>query len=622
MYSNETNQLIELIYESAIKPSKWTELLNALAEFVDHIETQSNASDSQEMLSIKPSIENVINIKNQESNASLSETLKLVTSIDSDSERLPEISQANELLIGHFARALKIAKKLVDLDDQHEAVLSLLDRMPIALVLVNAKSQIIETNTLADELLFLKNGIQISSNTLDAGEENNKRIFSTVEKMSIHDPAVTRGQSLSITNNITQNNIMLFIAPLKQQGGNQKASVAIFISQRQSHILKLPIEFSEQYSLTKKEIHITEQLVRGLSIKEISEESNVSQHTVRSQVKSVMKKTATSRQAELVSLVYNGIGDLTHSVSDGLRVKKSGLLNKTKIVTQSYKTLELDDGRNLAYSEYGDPGGEPVFHCHSIFGSRLELAFNADKIAKQKSVRLIVLDRPGYGASDPNPDASFVNWSKDLVQLADYLNIEKFSLTGYVMGGMYALACAHEIPERLKRVASISNGMVPESSADYKKFIPFYRMNIRLAKYMPKAYGLISSVLIRGALSDPSSFVDQMSEKLGQADRDIMDTSNFKSELVVSLQEAFIQGGKASSKEMIQFLHDWSFELPAIKVPVDLWHGSSDVHQPQVLTERFAEHIKHTRLYIREGHGHYMFFTHWEEILDALLEKE
>lgn len=619
MQNRNTNKLIELIYESAVNPSKWTELLNAVAEFVEHVEKKADITE-QNLLSVIPDI---TSLKNKESNTSLSETLKSITSLEDEEENLTiNVSEINELLMGHFARAIKIAKRLVDADEQHSAVLSLLDRMPISLVLVDAKSQVIETNTLADEILSSDCGLHIEEDNLSLGSENNKRLLDAVEIMAKHDPAVTRGQSLSITNEDTKNNIMLFLAPIRQHTSQQRASVAVFISQRKSLPLSLPKEFSKQYGLTSKELEITGQLVRGLSVKDISDESGVTQNTVRSQVKSILKKTSTSRQAELVSLVYNGMSDFISSVPEIQPNNSSGILNKTKPMVKEYKTLKLHDGRNLAYMEYGDPKGEPVFHCHGIFSSKLELAFNAHEIALKKSVRLIVLDRPGYGASDPNPEASFVNWPKDLVQLADHLDIGKFSLTGYVMGGMYALACAHELPERIKRVASISNGMMPESSSDYKEYIPFYRMNIRLAKYMPKAYGLISSILIKGALSDPDSFIEQMSENLNKPDRDIMDSPSFKRELVTSLKEAFVQGGRASSREMVQFTHDWSFKLSDIKIPVDLWHGKSDCHQSQKLNERFAEHINDTKLFIIEDAGHYMFFTHWEEILESLLSPQ
>ena len=618
---NNTNRLIELIYEAAITPSKWTELLTALAELVEQSDESLNIVYREQSLLLPT---NDANTDDNESSISISETLKYITNIEYQETKSysSNVVQDNDFLLRHFARAIEIAKRLVDVEEQHNAVLSLLERMPIALILADAKGQVIETNTLADEILIAKGGLAICSNILASTGESNGRLLGAIEQMSKHDPAITSGQSLSITNEKTQNNIMLFIAPLRQHGTKQKASVAIFVSQRSSLPISLPKEFSEQYGLTNKEREVTQQLVRGLSIKDISEESTVTEHTVRSQVKSILKKTSTSRQAELVSLVYNGLSTFVNSIPSNTHNSRDGLLNNVTLQQQDYKVLQLTDGRNLAYLEYGDPNGEPVFHCHSIFGSRLELAFNAHDIAKQKSVRLIVLDRPGYGASDPNPDGTFANWSKDLVQLADFLNIGKFSLTGYVMGGMYALACAHEIPERLKRVASISNGMMPESSSDYKEFIPFYRMNIRLAKYLPKAYGLISSILIKGALSDPDSFVDQMSENLNQEDKKIMKSHHFKTSLVTSLKEAFLQGGKVCSREMVEFTHDWSFELSAIKVPVDIWHGSSDCHQPQILSERFTKHIKNTRLFIKEAPGHYMFFSHWDEILDNLLQKE
>lgn len=617
MYNSNTNKLIELIYESAIDPSKWTELLNTLAEFVEHMENKPDSlSSEQNLLSVMPNLDGT---GNNDSNTSISETLKSITDINIK-ESLPEINQTNDLLTGHFARALKIAKRLVDIDEQHNIVLSLLDRMPIALVLVDSDAKIIETNTLADELLISGTGLSIKSNKLDIGVENNERLFTAIQSMSKHDSAITQGQSLSISNDNSKNNIMFFIAPLRQQDNQHSASVAVFVSQRKSHPISIPKEFYELYGLTKKELEITQQLVRGLSIKEISDETYVSAHTVRSQVKSVMHKTTTSRQAELVSLVYNSMGDFVNTIRETEPGKRSGLLNKSKYLVRDYNVFQLSDGRNVAYAEYGDPDGEPIFHCHSVLGSRLELAFDAREISEQKSVRLIVMDRPGYGASDPEPKTNFINWVKDLVQLADHLNIEKFSLTGYAMGGIYALACAHEIPERLKKVTVISACMAPESPSDFENIIPLYKMNYRLAKHIPKVYGLLSAVLVKGVLSDPASFFEQFSAKLDEADRNIMYSENFKTGMFDALKEGFRLGGKASSRDVVQLMHDWSFNLSDINIPINIWHGSCDYHVPLVLGERFTEHIKNTKLHIKEEQGHYMFYTHWSEILDDLLK--
>ena len=619
--NNNTDQLIELIYEAAIDPSKWTDLLDALAEIAEQVQDQSDALGSEKtFLSTMPGI---ISSDDNKTNASISETLKSITNINEDETKstTTDFGSVNDQLINHFARAIKIAKRLVDLDEQHNVVLSLLDRMPIALVLVDANARVIETNALADESLSSGDGLSIKSNVLDSGSENNKRLLNAIEMMSKHDPAITRGQSLSLTNEKTQNNVMLFIAPLKQHDSHQ-ASVAVFISQRKSLPSSLPEKFSKHYGLTNKEIQVTEQLTRGLSIKDISEESCVSPHTVRSHLKSILRKTNTSRQVELVSLVYNGMTEFSNATQENLPGKQNSILDKTKTWSPDYKILRLDDGRNLAYKEYGVLNGEPVFHCHSVFGCRLELSFNAQQISEQKAVRLIVMDRPGYGASDPDPKTSFVHWVKDLVQLADHLNIEKFSLSGYAIGGVYALACAHEIPDRLKRVSIISSGDVIESAADFKNTIPLYKMTYQIAKYMPKVYKFFSTILIKGILSDPDSNIKQFSGKLDQADSEIMRSEAFRLEMFATLAEGFRQGGKALARDAIQLMHDWSFKPSVINVPMDIWHGTSDFHVPLVVALRLDENVKNSRCFIREGQGHYMFYTHWAEILDELLKQD
>lgn len=619
MNTKKTNQLIGLIYEAAISPSKWTDLMNAMAEVAEQIQDQSNLLESDQS-----SLSGLSGIANDNSipTASIYETLKSITNIDEDETKVPvvDVEQANNLLIRHFARAIKIAKRLIDADEQHNVVLSLLDRMPIALVLVDAKARVIETNALANDLLSSEDGLKVVSGILDSGSSNNKRLFNAIEMISKHDSDLTRGESLSITNEKTQNNIMLFIAPLKQLSTQQNASVAVFISQRKSMPLSLPKKFAEQYCLTKKELDVTEQLVRGLSIKNISEQASVSQHTIRSQVKSILKKTGTSRQAELVSLIYNGVADLGNSISENLSDNQNSILGNLKVGREDYQVLTLADGRNMAYQEYGDLNGEPVVHCHSVAGCRLELALDSQKILKQKSVRLIVMDRPGYGASDPDPETSFIHWVKDLIQLVDHLNIEKFSLSGYAMGGVYALACAHEAPERVKRIAIISSGYALLTTEDYRDISPVYKMNYRIAKYMPKLYALFSTIQIKGILSDPDAFVKQLSKKVDQADSEILSSEAFRLEKITTLKESLRQGGKAFGKSVIQLMHDWFFEPSTIKTSMDIWHGTNDYHVPLVVAQRLNKKVKNSRCFIREGEGHFMFYTHWEEILEQLLK--
>lgn len=56
----------------------------------------------------------------------------------------------------------------------------------------------------------------------------------------------------------------------------------------------------------------------------------------------------------------------------------------------------LSDGRTLAYCDYGDSRGHPVFYAHGGPGSRLEGSF-FNETAARFGFRLIATDRPGMG---------------------------------------------------------------------------------------------------------------------------------------------------------------------------------------------------------------------------------
>jgi len=72
-------------------------------------------------------------------------------------------------------------------------------------------------------------------------------------------------------------------------------------------------------------------------------------------------------------------------------------------------------------------------------------------------VRLVILDRPGYGNSDNPPlGYSYSQWADDLAQLADSLNMPRFCVVGHSSGGPYALAAAAVLKDRVLACGSVS----------------------------------------------------------------------------------------------------------------------------------------------------------------------
>jgi len=135
-------------------------------------------------------------------------------------------------------------------------------------------------------------------------------------------------------------------------------------------------------------------------------------------------------------------------------------LLRKKVVTMTLpridNVVQLPDKRQLAYAEYGESNGAPVFVFHGLPGSSLSWGYIPDN-PFPPGLRIIAPDRPGYGRSDPKPDRSLLDWTDDITALANALEVEKFSVLGVSGGGPGALAYSWKRPERLTSVGVVSS---------------------------------------------------------------------------------------------------------------------------------------------------------------------
>ena len=115
------------------------------------------------------------------------------------------------------------------------------------------------------------------------------------------------------------------------------------------------------------------------------------------------------------------------------------------------QTIERDDGRTVGYVDYGSSDGAPVIWCHGGPGSRLEPDI-AGAAGVALGLRVIGIDRPGYGLSTPLPGRSIADWVPDALAVADELGIDQFLTAGMSTGAAYTLALAALAPDRVTGV--------------------------------------------------------------------------------------------------------------------------------------------------------------------------
>jgi pimeloyl-ACP methyl ester carboxylesterase len=119
--------------------------------------------------------------------------------------------------------------------------------------------------------------------------------------------------------------------------------------------------------------------------------------------------------------------------------------------------VELASGRRAHVVEAG--AGDPLVMLHS--GGTSSLLF-LPLIERLTGLRVIAVDRPGFGLSDPI-DFTRDSFRSDVVtwisHVLDALDLERIALLGNSMGGTWALWYALEHPERIRRL--ILAGAVP-----------------------------------------------------------------------------------------------------------------------------------------------------------------
>ena len=292
-------------------------------------------------------------------------------------------------------------------------------------------------------------------------------------------------------------------------------------------------------------------------------------------------------------------------------------MNQTKqsIPTKdkTLNTLEMKDGRFLAYAEFGDPSGQPLFFFHGGNDSRLEAAL-LHETAWHMGIRIIAPDRPGYGHSTFQPNRTFLDWPDDVAQLADALGITQFGVAGHSGGGPHAAAVAFAMPERLTGVALISSAAPPGSSN--KGMHPMFRMVNFMMGHSAFLHRKLTQQTTDQILHTPDKFFEQwgmMSKEDGRLFQTHLDISDL---IAAEMREAVHQGIDAILQEHPLYKREWAFALQDIKLPVHVWHGLADPQAAPAWSEYLAAHLPNAIPHFVPNEGHFSILVNQQaEIL-------
>lgn len=281
--------------------------------------------------------------------------------------------------------------------------------------------------------------------------------------------------------------------------------------------------------------------------------------------------------------------------------------------------IQTEDGRRLAYAERGPEDGRPVLFFHGNPGSRL--FHHPDKsILADLDVRLVTIDRPGFGWSTRHPGRTLRGWAHDAATVADELEIDQFHVAGLSAGGPHALSCAAGIPERVHRAAVISGaGPLDAPRASQERALSLRALYL-IARHAPGILPRLLRMSDPGA--DPEKTLDMTMRQLPEADREILKITEIRTILETDFREGTRNGVDGMAQDMIVLASRWSDMLGEVGTGVHLWQGTADTFAPPPMGEYMAERIPNCRAEFLDGEGHFSLFVHhWRTILGDLLSE-
>jgi DNA-binding CsgD family transcriptional regulator len=208
-------------------------------------------------------------------------------------------------LMPHLRRAAILHGELASMRAQLATFAGHLDRYPHSFLLLDGECRLLYANAAAREIVASRDSLMIRDGRIALHASCQRRFQEVISE-------ITKGHGLplrrlearrasgGVPHCLLVMNVPSFGAlPL---GTSQPAVAVLVMNSESAPELDVGI-LRELFALTPAEARVTGRLVLGRSVEEIAHESGVTIETVRSQVRSILSKTNTGRQGELISLV-------------------------------------------------------------------------------------------------------------------------------------------------------------------------------------------------------------------------------------------------------------------------------------------------------------------------------
>jgi pimeloyl-ACP methyl ester carboxylesterase len=286
-------------------------------------------------------------------------------------------------------------------------------------------------------------------------------------------------------------------------------------------------------------------------------------------------------------------------------------------------SIELPVGRVVEYWEGGDPAGRVIIVHPGSPGTRL-LATWGHEAAIAAGVRLVSVNRPGYGGSTSTTDApSLLATGIDTAALAARLGANGYAVFGQSGGGPFAVATAVADPGHV-RALGVVGGIGPWRVLDGPSRDPDGSKCLALldAGDVAGAWDCMLADINREfgghAADNDLARVDMFLAGVGDGSR-LSKDAKYR----VRWADHLLEGEDSPNGfafDNLAWGATWDIDPRDVASPTLLWYGELDKPCPHPHGQWYADRIAGSELVILPGETHLdVVDGHWPEVLAGLL---
>lgn len=291
------------------------------------------------------------------------------------------------------------------------------------------------------------------------------------------------------------------------------------------------------------------------------------------------------------------------------------------------RIVDLPDGRRLALDELGERGGHPVVYLHGTPDCRLA-RHPDDARAAATGVRLVAVDRPGFGASTVDAVGGLAQLGHDLAFALDDLGIDRATLLGWSAGGLSALAAATVLGDRVDLVVLVGTVAPIEAAADdavlaatgsaRRSFVALAAD--LLADGVPPAEiaGEVAPHLVPDPLGSGAALEHVLDSAGSVGRRELAGVPGAAERLAAALCAA-VAAGRAGLVHDVARQLEAGLDLAGVAAPIRSIHGALDAVSPPEVGEWLAARHHDVEVEVVPDAGHHVLLTHWDQVLAATL---